>query len=77
MGMMLSASALLLEELAFRTYTKPRQLMQLLAAIVVEHLGYRQLNCWWRIVGMWQWVTRRKQTWGTMTRVGANTPPSP
>jgi cellulose synthase/poly-beta-1,6-N-acetylglucosamine synthase-like glycosyltransferase len=71
MGLMLSASALLLEELAFRTYPRPRHLLKLLAAILVENLGYRQLNCWWRVVGLWQWASRRKQVWGTMTRVGS------
>jgi cellulose synthase/poly-beta-1,6-N-acetylglucosamine synthase-like glycosyltransferase len=71
MGLMLSASALLLEELAFRTYPQPRHLAKLIAAIVIENLGYRQLNCWWRVVGLWQWASRRKQVWGTMTRVGA------
>jgi cellulose synthase/poly-beta-1,6-N-acetylglucosamine synthase-like glycosyltransferase len=75
MGMMLSASALLLEEIAFRTYPRPRHLRQLLAAIVVENLGYRQINCWWRMVGLWQWAARRKQTWGTMTRRGASGTP--
>jgi len=71
MGIMLSASALLLEEIAFRTYPRTRHLGQLLAAIAVENLGYRQLNTWWRICGLWQWATRRKQTWGTMTRRGS------
>jgi cellulose synthase/poly-beta-1,6-N-acetylglucosamine synthase-like glycosyltransferase len=71
MGMMLSASALLLEEMAFRTYPRPRHLLQLLAAIVVENVGYRQINVWWRIVGLWQWASRRRQTWGTMTRLGS------
>lgn len=71
MGMMLSASALLLEELAFRTYPRPRHLMQLLAAIVVENIGYRQLQTWWRIVGLAQWITRRQQRWGEMARRGA------
>jgi cellulose synthase/poly-beta-1,6-N-acetylglucosamine synthase-like glycosyltransferase len=70
MGMMLSASALLLEEVAFRTYPRTRHLVQLLAAIVLENVGYRQLNAWWRIVGLWRWATRRRQSWGTMTRVG-------
>jgi cellulose synthase/poly-beta-1,6-N-acetylglucosamine synthase-like glycosyltransferase len=81
MGIMLSASALLLEEIAFRTYPRTRHLRQLLAAVLVENLGYRQINTWWRIVGLWQWATRRKQTWGTMTRVGsgggAGTPQRP
>ncbi|MGA0611801.1 glycosyltransferase [Caldimonas sp. KR1-144] len=74
MGMMLSASALLLEELAFRTYPKPRHLMQLLAAIVFENIGYRQLQTWWRIVGLAQWATRREQRWGEMARRGSGQP---
>jgi cellulose synthase/poly-beta-1,6-N-acetylglucosamine synthase-like glycosyltransferase len=82
LGIMLSASALLLEEIAFRTYPRTRHLRQLLAAVLVENIGYRQLNTWWRIVGLWQWASRRKQTWGTMTRVGSGgggsgTPPRP
>lgn len=70
-GTMLSANALLLEELAFRTYQRPRHLMQLLGAILVENFGYRQLNTWWRIVGIFQWITKRKQVWGDMTRRGS------
>ena len=72
MGILLSASALLLEELAFRTYQRPRQLLQLLGAIVVENIGYRQINVWWRLVGLAQWITRRRQRWGEMARRGAN-----
>lgn len=77
MGMMLSASALLLEELAFRTYPRPRHLMQLLAAIVVENIGYRQINTWWRIVGLAQWITRRRQRWGDMQRRGSASQANP
>ncbi len=70
-GMMLSANALLLEELAFRTYSRPRHLLQLLGAIVVENFGYRQLTTWWRLVGIAQWLSGRKQVWGEMTRRGS------
>lgn len=70
-GSMLSANALLLEELAFRTYPRPRHLAQLLGAIVVENIGYRQLMTWWRLVGIAQWITGRKQVWGDMVRKGS------
>ncbi len=73
LGTMLSACALLLEEIAFRTYPRPRQLFQLLAAMCAENLGYRQINAWWRLVGLWQWASRRKQVWGDMTRKGTGT----
>lgn len=76
LGVLLSASALLLEELAFRTYPHAHQLAPLVAAVVVENLGYRQLHVWWRVTGLWQWATRRRQTWGTMTRLGSTPPPA-
>ena len=70
-GLLLSASALLLEEVAFRTYPRPRHLAVLLAAMVVENLGYRQLTVWWRCVGLFKWLTGQKQPWGDMTRLKA------
>jgi cellulose synthase/poly-beta-1,6-N-acetylglucosamine synthase-like glycosyltransferase len=71
-GLLLSASALLLEEVAFRTYPRPRHLAVLLAAMVVENLGYRQLTVWWRTVGLFKWLTGQKQHWGDMPRRGAS-----
>ena len=69
-GLMLSASALLLEEMAFRTYPRPRHLAVLLLAMVVENLGYRQLTVWWRTVGTFKWLTGQQQRWGEMHRLG-------
>lgn len=71
MGILLSAIALLLEEIAFCTYPRPRQLAQLLGAVLAENIGYRQLTNWWRVVGLWLWAARREQRWGKMTRKGA------
>lgn len=72
LGLLLSASALLLEELSFRTYKRPRHLWQLLAAILIENLGYRQLNAWWRVVGLANWLSGRKARWGDMPRRGTD-----
>ncbi len=69
-GLLLSASALLLEEVAFRTYPRPRHLAILLLAMVVENLGYRQLTVWWRTVGLFKWLTGQQQRWGDMQRRG-------
>ena len=38
--------------------------------IVLENLGYRQLNSWWRLVGLWRWATQREARWGEMKRKG-------
>lgn len=71
-GLLLSASALLLEEMSFRLYTRKRHLRQLVAAMLLENLGFRQLNSWWRIVGLWNWIARRQARWGTMVRRGVD-----
>jgi len=43
----------------------------LVLAAIAENLGYRQLQTYWRLVGMTQWATRKKRGWGKMARSGA------
>jgi len=62
-GLFLSVTALLLEEMSFHLYLRPRHLATLLAAALIENLGYRQLSVWWRIKGMLAWAFRREQKW--------------
>lgn len=70
-GLMLSVSALLLEELSFHIYPKSRQLAMLLAMVIVENLGYRQLNSLWRLWGLVLWAFGSKGNWGKMTRTAS------
>ncbi len=72
-GMLLSASGLLLEEEHFGIYTRQRDLFTLLVAMVIENIGYRQLNSWWRVLGTWKWLRGQPQVWGVMTRKGLGT----
>jgi hypothetical protein len=81
-GTLLSASSLLLDETSYHTYPRPRQIVALVAAAIVENLGFRQLTAYWRLIGLAQWVTGTRQTWGEMKRTGAwtselPTPPNP
>lgn len=69
-GMLVSVAAVCAEEFSFHRYSSWRDLGVVLAATVVENLGYRQLTAWWRLHGWWQALTGRKQEWGTMTRTG-------
>ena len=62
LGLLLSLTALLIEEVSFHVYARPRQLVGLVFAVVLENFGYRQLASWWRLVGLWQGLTRRKGT---------------
>jgi len=70
LGILLSVSGLLLEEMAFHLYPRLGQLGVLAGVIVLENLGYRQLNSWWRLVGLWRWATQREARWGEMKRKG-------
>ena len=68
LGMLLSVSALLLEELSFHTYPKMRHILVLFVVALVENLGYRQLNSFWRFQGLVRWLVGGKPKWGDMTR---------
>src|SRR5262249_3221592 len=66
LGIALSVSALLLEELSFHIYKRPRELGLLAAAAVLENVGFRQLIALWRLEGLLKWMTGAKSRWGEM-----------
>lgn len=68
LGILLSVSALLLEELSFHIYTRPGQLGALLLGAVLENAGYRQLVTLWRLEGLVKWAAGARAHWGIMTR---------
>ena len=70
-NLLLSAGALLLEELSDQVYPRRRDLLRLIAAAVGENFGYRQLNTVWRIVGLWQWAFARSASWKPIRRSGS------
>jgi cellulose synthase/poly-beta-1,6-N-acetylglucosamine synthase-like glycosyltransferase len=55
-GILLSVSALLLEEASIRFYRRPGQAAVLLAVALFENLGYRQLVALWRVEGLVRWL---------------------
>jgi len=71
-GVLLSVSAVLLEEFTLRRYSKARDFGWLLLGAVLESFGYRQLNGWWRVKGTIDWA-RGKRAWGAMERKGFST----
>jgi len=68
-GLLLSVSAVLLEDLAFRRYGRLRDLLRLIAYGVLENLGYRQLITAYRMRGFCSYL-RGNKTWGEIQRVG-------
>jgi len=68
LGLLLSASALLLEERSFHVYPRYRDSLVLFLWAILENIGYRQMNTWWRLVGTWHWLTGKEAKWGSMKR---------
>ena len=50
---------------------KTSDLLKMIAAGVLQNLGYRQLNLWWRATGCVDYL-RGKTAWGRMERRGFN-----
>jgi cellulose synthase/poly-beta-1,6-N-acetylglucosamine synthase-like glycosyltransferase len=75
-GLCLSLTTLLLEELSFRRYREPRDLLRLTGAAVLENFGLRQLHSWWRLVSLVTW-RGRPQAWHSAPRQGFQSAPSP
>lgn len=70
-GILLSVSGLLLEEMTFHLYPRRKHLLMLLMAVFIENFGYRQINSWWRLIGIVRWMRGGKAQWGEMKRSGA------
>ncbi|WP_083249002.1 glycosyltransferase family 2 protein [Bacillus solimangrovi] len=68
-GMFLSISAVLLEEMSFRKYTRIRDFLKLLMYSVLESLWYRQLNAFWRTIAFFKYPVKQR-SWGNMERKG-------
>jgi cellulose synthase/poly-beta-1,6-N-acetylglucosamine synthase-like glycosyltransferase len=73
-GVFISACSLILEEMELKRVPRARDLLILIGVAVIENFGYRQINNWWRVVGWWQFL-RKKRGWGEMTRKGFATAP--
>jgi cellulose synthase/poly-beta-1,6-N-acetylglucosamine synthase-like glycosyltransferase len=68
LGVLLSTSALLLEEMSFHVYPRMLDLFRLFLVAIVENFGYRQLTVFWRLQGLYGWLRGNKPEWGVMKR---------
>jgi cellulose synthase/poly-beta-1,6-N-acetylglucosamine synthase-like glycosyltransferase len=66
-GIVLSVTALILDDLLFRRYARTSDLVKMITASVLEYLGYRQLLTVRRAFAVIN-VFRRKGHWGTIER---------
>jgi len=66
-GIAVTLLSVLLNDVTSRRYMRGPDLVLLVAAALLENVGYRQLNSWWGCVGTLQAMTG-KGGWGTMKR---------
>ena len=68
-GLLLTLSAVLLEELSYRRYSRARERLWLIGLALLEVFGYRQLTVIWRLRGLAGFL-RKRRDWGVMDRQG-------
>lgn len=68
LGVLLSTSAIMLEEQSFHMYPRFRQLAVLYLVAILENFGFRQLTAIWRFQGLIRWLGGREHKWETITR---------
>lgn len=68
LGVLLSTSAIMLEEQSFHMYPKFKQLATLYLVAILENFGFRQLTAIWRFQGLMRWLGGREHKWQTITR---------
>jgi len=74
-GMLLSVWAILLEEVSFRRYKRPGDVVRLLFTCVLEAFVYRPLTLVFRLKAFWR-LARGDRRWGVMKREGFGSRPA-
>ena len=69
LGVVISTSALLVEEMTYKRYPSLKMVSVLFLFGFLENFGYRQLNAWWRFKATFDYISGKK-SWGEMTRTG-------
>ena len=74
-GIVLSTSAVLLEEFVARRYPRTLDVVRLFVIAILENLGFKQLMTYWRTEGLIDGL-KGKTGWGKMERKGFGTQPA-
>jgi cellulose synthase/poly-beta-1,6-N-acetylglucosamine synthase-like glycosyltransferase len=75
LGILLSTSAVLLDELTPCRFPHWKHTLTLFGAAVLENFGFRQFLTLCRAQGLWDAVRGKKTSWGVMIRRGFSTTP--
>lgn len=71
LGILLSLTSLLFEEMTFRKYEKTKDLFILSITAILENFGYKQINSIWRFIGLYRLI-KRNEEWGFQERSSFN-----
>ncbi len=71
-SLFISIITIVLEEISFKVYPKVSSIGILFFAAIFENLGFRQINTFWRVQGIFSWLFRTRRRWGTIQRKGTN-----
>jgi cellulose synthase/poly-beta-1,6-N-acetylglucosamine synthase-like glycosyltransferase len=72
-GTLLSTTAVAVEEFTFHRYRRGRDVLALVAAGLLENIGFRQAHAWFRLRGLVAALLRRNPVWTAMPRTGFTT----
>ena len=65
----ISIGSVLQEEITYKRYNDPKDVIRLVSLCFFEHMPYRQLHMIWRLQGLWQYL-RGDHEWKQMKRKG-------
>ena len=68
-GCILNLGAIIIDQLTFQKYTRIRDLLKMILGAILEHFGFRQLHLYWRLRGIYHWLSG-KNDWGKIKRIG-------
>lgn len=68
-GCLLNLLVILIDQVSFRRYPDPRDVLKLAIAACLEQFLFRQINIFYRIRGLYRWA-RGNHSWGEMKRAG-------
>jgi cellulose synthase/poly-beta-1,6-N-acetylglucosamine synthase-like glycosyltransferase len=71
-SLFLSIVTIVLEEISFHIYPRLQNIISLFFAALLENIGFRQLNVFWRLMGTLGWLFRTKGSWGSIRRKGTS-----
>jgi cellulose synthase/poly-beta-1,6-N-acetylglucosamine synthase-like glycosyltransferase len=77
LGTLLSTATIAVEEFTYHRYRRARDVLALLAAGVLENVGFRQAHAWFRLRGLVAALMGATPVWTPMPRTGFTTAASP